>query len=143
MPDKCLRILIADSSQEQCSRIQRLLNGLGYFRIAVVSSFRELATLTHYSCEPFENFDLLLLSGDLAFAAGVEASAFCLGNPQIRHALIYGGRTEHPLPVLLGAPAQQEVFWVRRATSEILQRFIAHINPPGSREEQVSWGRSE
>ncbi|MGE7955427.1 hypothetical protein ACQKQA_02320 [Pseudomonas sp. NPDC089530] len=135
MPNKRLRILIADSSCTQSVRIERLLNGLGYFRVAAVLSFRELVTLTHYSCEPFENFDLLLLSGELAFAAGVDAGAFCLGNPQVRHALIYGGRTERPLPVLLGAPAQQEVFWVRRATSEILQRFIAHINPPGSREE--------
>ncbi|NNB43742.1 hypothetical protein HBO36_10440 [Pseudomonas chlororaphis] len=132
MPNKRLRILIADASREQCGRIQRLLNGLGYFRVAAVGAFRELVTLTHYSCEPFENFDLLLLSGELAFAAGVDAGAFCQGNPQIRHAMIYGGRTEHALPVALGASALQEILWVQSATQETLQRFIAHINPPAS-----------
>lgn len=135
MLDKRLRILIADASAKQCAGIARLLNGLGYFRVAAVPSFRELATLTHYSCEPFDNFDLLLLSGELAFAAGVDAGAFCLGNPQIRHALIYGGRTEQALPVLLGAPALQQVLWVRRATAEILQRFIVHITPRPAKED--------
>ncbi|SDZ66109.1 hypothetical protein [Pseudomonas sp. NFIX28] len=132
MPDKRLRILIADASPEQGGRIERLLSGQGYFRVATVASFRELVTLTHYSYEPFENFDLLLLSGELAFAAGVDAGAFCLDNPQIRHAVIYGGRTEQALPMVLRASLQQEILWVRSATPETFLRFIAHINPSGS-----------
>ncbi|OLF52988.1 response regulator [Pseudomonas chlororaphis] len=130
MPNKYLRILIADASPDQCDRIERLLNSLGYVRIASVSSFRELVNLTHYSCEPFENFDLLLLCGELAFAAGVDAGVFCLDNPQIRHAMIYGGHCEHALPALLGIETQQQVLWVRKATPQRLQRFMSHIDPP-------------
>lgn len=141
MSNKLLRILIADQHKEQRIRLERVLNKLGYFRIAPVSSFRELVTLTHYSCEPFENFDLLLLGGELAFAEGVDPGTFCLGNPQIRHALIYGARAEYALPATLCATALQQTRWVHSATPDNLYSFMCLIDPLLAQEpEQTSMG---
>ena len=54
MPNKSLRILIADAQHFNRLRIERLLNQLGYFRVAPVQSLEELLPLVEYGCEPLD-----------------------------------------------------------------------------------------
>jgi hypothetical protein len=86
MSNKALRILIADENDARLIQVEKLLNRLNYYRIAPVSSFDELRTLTHYAIEPF---DLLIANKDLSVKKGVDLAAFCQETPQIHHALIY------------------------------------------------------
>ncbi|WP_454867166.1 histidine kinase [Pseudomonas lini] len=86
MSNKALRILIADENGDRLIQVEKLLNRLNYYRIAPVSSFDELRTLTQYAIEPF---DLLIANKDLSVKKGVDLAEFCQGAPQIHHVLIY------------------------------------------------------
>ncbi|RCL25547.1 histidine kinase [Pseudomonas sp. AFG_SD02_1510_Pfu_092] len=86
MANKTLRILIADAHPCQRLQLERLLNGLGYYRIAPVDSFEELQRLVLCALQPFH---LLLGNIELASHAGVDLARFCRVNTQIQHALLY------------------------------------------------------
>ncbi|MBV4487227.1 chemotaxis protein CheY [Pseudomonas sp. SWRI153] len=85
MTNKALRILIADPQHFHRMKIERLFNGLDYYRVAPVQDLAELLTLVDYGCEPF---DVLLINAELA-AGALDLLSFLLDNPQVRHALIY------------------------------------------------------
>jgi PleD family two-component response regulator len=53
MVNKTLRILIADEHPDQRLQLERLLNGLGYYRIAPVESFEDLQRLVQCALQPF------------------------------------------------------------------------------------------
>lgn len=129
MPDKNLRILIADDQSALCSEIERHIKSLGYWRIATVQSFRELLRMTHFSYEPFENFDILIINAELAWAAGIDLPAFCQGNPQIRHALIHDHCQPSARPQILCATPEQKIVQVRSPNGEILRRFMSVVDP--------------
>lgn len=84
MSHKALRILIADEQHFHRMKIERMLNQLGYFRIAPVHSVEELLTLVEYSSEPF---DLVMISASLT--VDLDLLAFCGDNLQILHGFIY------------------------------------------------------
>lgn len=86
MPNKSLRILIADEHPMQLLQLERMLNGMGYYRIAPVESFEDLQRLVQSALQPF---NLLLGNIDLASHAGVDLERFCRVNPLIQHALLY------------------------------------------------------
>jgi hypothetical protein len=86
MINKALRILIADQHLDQMLRIENLLNGFGYYRVAPLRSFDELESLTNSPCG---SFDLLIVNKALALPCGVDLHAFCRARPHIRHVLFY------------------------------------------------------
>lgn len=129
MATRDLRILIADYQHAQRVRLERILNRLGYFRVAPVQSFEELLTLTHYTCEPFDLFDVLLINMELARAAGIDIERFCRGNPQVCHALVYGvavGPESLSLPDV-GEP--QQIRLVDTVDEYSVRSFMTHIDP--------------
>lgn len=86
MTDKTLRILIADPQHFHRMKIERMFNGLDYYRIAPVQSLGELLTLVDYGCQPF---DVLVVNA--ALAAGMpDLRGFLFDHPQVRYALVYG-----------------------------------------------------
>ncbi|MFP0196361.1 chemotaxis protein CheY [Pseudomonas sp. PHC1] len=86
MTDKTLRILIADLQHFHRMRIERLFNGLDYYRIAPAQNLAELLTLVDYACQPF---DVLVVNAELA--AGIaDLRGLLFDQSQIRWALIYG-----------------------------------------------------
>lgn len=112
MSDKMLRILVADDQHFQRIKIQRMLNQLGYFRIAPVQSFDEVEALTRFLNKPF---DLLIVNSALVEATDIDIDEFCRENPLIHHALIYDSQKvnlpfiDEPMPAavlinLSGAP---------------------------------------
>ncbi|NYH07048.1 chemotaxis protein CheY [Pseudomonas moraviensis] len=86
MTDKTLRILIADPQHFHRMQIERMFNGLDYYRIAPVQNLAELLTLVDYGCQPF---DVLVINAELA--AGIaDLRGFLFDHPQVRRALVYG-----------------------------------------------------
>ncbi|EJM61509.1 hypothetical protein PMI29_03849 [Pseudomonas sp. GM49] len=97
MPNKSLRILIADAQHFNRLRIERLFNQLGYFRVAPVHSLDELLALVEYGCEPL---DLVLVNA--AMAGGVlDLFGFLADNPQVHHAFIFNEQ-QAPIPPVAG-----------------------------------------
>ncbi|EJM75498.1 hypothetical protein [Pseudomonas sp. GM55] len=97
MPNKSLRILIADTQHFNRLRIERLFNQLGYFRVAPVQSLDELLPLVEYGCAPL---DLVLVNGAMANGA-LDLFNFLADNPQVHHALIFNEQ-QAPLPPVSG-----------------------------------------
>ncbi|MCE0464300.1 ANTAR domain-containing protein [Pseudomonas uvaldensis] len=94
MPNKALRIMIADTQHAHRMRLEFLFNQQGYFRIVPVSDVQELMTLVEYASEPF---DLLVV--DACLADGADLPGFFLEHPQLRHGMIYNARQAGPMSV--------------------------------------------
>lgn len=127
MINKSLRILIADEHPYQRLQLERLLNGLGYYRIAPVESFEELQRLVQSALQPF---NLLVGNIELASHAGVDLARFCGVSTQIQHALLY--HTPH-LKVPSVPPSERQAVNVslpQVPDNEALQTFMALIDSP-------------
>ncbi|MBN3865489.1 response regulator [Pseudomonas frederiksbergensis] len=92
MPNKALRILIADEQHFHRLKTERLFNQLGYYRVAPVHNLVQMLTLVEYGCEPF---DLVVIDASLADGA-LDLPGFFLDNGQVHHALIYDGHAQLP-----------------------------------------------
>ncbi|MGH8350975.1 MAG: chemotaxis protein CheY [Pseudomonas sp.] len=97
MPNKSLRILIADEQHFNRLRIERLFNQLGYFRVAPVQSLDELLLLVEYGCE---SLDLVLVNEVMARGA-LDLFDYFANNPQVQHAFIFN-QQQTPLHSVAG-----------------------------------------
>lgn len=123
-----MRILIAEDQSVQRSRIEKTLNELGYRTPVKVQCFRELMRLTHYSYEPFERFDLLIINGEMLVDAGVDPYQFFTGNRQIRHGLIYDARRGRDQPEVLHANARRQLRLIRTPDRQTLGSILESID---------------
>lgn len=126
---KFLRVLVADQECSRRAQIEKDLNGLGYYRVAPVSCFSDLLTLTHYSPNPFERFDLVVINAQLMSAVGLKALDFCLGNARLRHALIYDGDLQRRFPRTFNERASQQVRLIHKIDRMQLVDFLSLIDP--------------
>lgn len=127
MANKTLRILIADEHPCQRLQLEKMLNGLGYYRIAPVESFEDLQRLVQSALQPF---NLLIGNIELASHAGVDLARFCRVSTQIQHALLY--HSQH-LKVPAVPQAQRQAVNIslpRVPDDEALQSFMAIIDLP-------------
>lgn len=97
MPNKALRILIADEQHFYRLRIERDLNRLGYYRIAPMYQLEQVFSALEYDREPL---DLLIINASLVRGVKFDLFSFCMNNPHIRYALIYDDQ-QRGLPSLL------------------------------------------
>jgi PleD family two-component response regulator len=127
MPNKALRILIADEQHFHRMKIERGLNQLGYYRIAPVHSLEELLIVVEYGCEPF---DLVILNANLTTSGGLDPLGLCQDNLQIRHALIYDAE-QAGMPTLY-AVAQRKVrlHQARLPDRETLESLMRRVDTP-------------
>lgn len=125
MPNKSLRILIADEQHFNRLQIERWLNQLGYFRVAPVHSLEELLTLVEYASE---SFDLLVINAALA-GGKLDLLDFCLDNRQLDRALIYDGQQAHLPPIPACAQQKVQVSHAVLPDPASIQRLMAIIDP--------------
>jgi len=126
MPNKAFRILIADPQHFQRLKIEKMLNLLGYYRIAPVCTFNELVTLTYQGSG---HFDLLVISSELVAAEGIDLSLFCRDNPQIRHALIYDGQSAQLPPINLFDTSVVQIRLPSPPCDDSIRTFMGVIDP--------------
>ncbi|MDF2490383.1 MAG: hisitidine kinase [Pseudomonas sp.] len=127
MPNKSMRILIADEHPSQLLQLEKMLNGLGYYRIAPVECFEDLQRLVQGALQPF---NLLIGNIDLATHAGVDLARFCRVSAQIQHALLY--HSQHLKVPNVPASERQAVSisLPKVPDSEALDSFMAIIDAP-------------
>lgn len=128
MPNKALRILIADEQHFHRMKIERGLNPLGYYRIAPVSGLEELLSVVEYGCEPF---DLVILNAALCQGTGLDPLAFCQDNPQIRHAMVYDAQQGGLSALFAVPPHKVTVCQARLPDHDALESLMGRIDPPG------------
>lgn len=127
MANKTLRILIADAHPCQRLQLERLLNGLGYYRIAPVDSFEELQRLVLSALQPFH---LLLGNIELASHVGVDLVRFCRVSTQIQHALLYHSN-QLQVPLVPQTERQAVSMSLPQVPdNEALEAFMAIIDSP-------------
>ena len=127
MANKTLRILIADAHPCQRLQLERLLNGLGYYRIAPVESFEELQRLVLSALQPFH---LLLGNIELASHVGVDLARFCRVSTQIQHALLYHSN-QLQVPLVPQTERQAVSMSLPQVPdNEALEAFMAIIDSP-------------
>lgn len=127
MPNKALRILIADEQHFHRMKIERGLNQLGYYRIAPVHSLAELLTVVEYGCEAF---DLLIFNAGLTMGTGLDPLAFCQDNLQIRHALIYDAGQAGLNPVLAARWHNVQMTRAVLPNQETLESLMLRVDAP-------------
>jgi len=125
LPNKSLRILIADTQHFYRMKIERLFNQLGYHRVAPVQGLEELLALLDYGSEPF---DLVVVNAALA-GGKLDLPAFFIDHPQVRRALIYDGQQAQLVSIPRGA--QQKIQLSDAALPDLasIQRLMAIVDP--------------
>jgi hypothetical protein len=126
MINKALRILIADPQHFHRMKIERLFNGLNYYRIAPVQNLTELLTLVDYGCEPF---DVVVINAELA-AGSLDLVGFFLDNLQVRQALIYNEQTA-PLQLSSGfAQENVQISHLSLPSKQLIDQLMALVDAP-------------
>ncbi|MGX1175952.1 response regulator [Pseudomonas sp. R151218B TE3479] len=136
MPNKALRILIADPQHTHRIVLERLFNQQGYYRIVPVSHLQELLTLVEYGSEPF---DLIVINAQLAGGA-LDLHDFVVYNPQVRHGMIYNAQ---PARQSLGPVARRSSLHLSQAPLPdlaSLRRLMERVDPQ-VHEPLPAWGR--
>lgn len=128
MSYKCWRILIAEEQPTLRRRIEKTCNELGYRTVTSANSFRELLGLTHYACDPFEHFDLMIINGELLAASGIDPVRFFQSNRQIRHAVIHDVRRGQAQPEILYANARRQLALIRVPDRETLSPLLKQLD---------------
>lgn len=137
MTDKTLRILIADLQHFHRMKIERLFNGLDYYRIAPVQNLAELLTLVDYGFEPF---DVLVINAELAGGIA-DLRGFLFDHPQVRRALVYGepadasGVPEHFGAKIITSPAPLPSI---RAIEQLMTSVEASFGPSSGAQSQIA-----
>ncbi|WP_025110410.1 hypothetical protein [Pseudomonas sp. H1h] len=128
MSYKCRRIVIVEEQPVLQSRIVRVFHGLGYRDLTPIRSFRELLALTHYAHDPFEQYDLLIINGELIAAAGIDPVRFFQGNPQIRHGVIHDARRGQPRAEAIFVTGRRQLLMLRTPDRQSLGAVLEHLN---------------
>jgi DNA-binding NarL/FixJ family response regulator len=126
LPNKSLRILIADPQHFIRMKIERLFNQLDYFRVAPVQSLEELLNLVEYGCEPF---DLLVINAGMA-EGKLDLLDFCLDNRQVAHALIFHAEGAQLRPIAACERKKVQVSHALLPDLVTIQRLMAIIDRP-------------
>ncbi|WP_460318493.1 response regulator [Pseudomonas ogarae] len=128
MPNKALRILIADPHHAHRIVLERLFNQLGYFRIVPVSHVQELLTLVEYGSEPF---DLIVVNAGLASGA-LDLHDFVIYNPQVRHGMIYNAPPASRSPVPVARRSSLHLSQAPLPDLASLRRLMERVDPHAS-----------
>ncbi|MET0778156.1 MAG: response regulator [Pseudomonas mandelii] len=132
MPNKALRILIADEQHFHRMIIERLFNQLDYYRVAPVQDLASMLTLVEYGCEPF---DLVVVNAALA-AGELDLLSYFLDNRQVRHALIFDGQRAQ-LPTVPASPQPRvQVSHAALPDLRCIQTLLAIIDPSSQERNQ-------
>ncbi|RVD74932.1 hypothetical protein [Pseudomonas koreensis] len=120
--------MIVEEQSTLQSRIARVCHELGYRNLTPIRSFRELLALTHYAHDPFEQYDLMIINGELIAAAGIDPVRFFQGNPQIRHGVIHDARRGQLRAEAIFATGRRQLLMLRTPDRQSLGTVLKHLD---------------
>lgn len=86
MANKRLRIMILERDHQLRRSVEKMLNALGYYRVAIMGNASEVFSVLSHAMEAF---DLVIANRALVAGARVDFNVLCEGHPMVRHLLIY------------------------------------------------------
>ncbi|WP_440974432.1 hypothetical protein [Pseudomonas koreensis] len=128
MSYKCRRIVIVEEQPALQSRIARVCHELGYRNLTPIGSFRELLALTHYAHDPFEQYDLMVINGELIAAAGIDPVRLFQGSPQIRHGVIHDARRGQLRAETIFATGRRQLLMLRTPDRQSLGAVLEQLD---------------
>ncbi|MGF6401547.1 hypothetical protein ABH905_005213 [Pseudomonas frederiksbergensis] len=126
MPDKELRIVIADTSLPRLIQLEKSLNRLGYHRILPVQVFEDLWVLTH---KLNDTSYVLIANKDLALDAKFDWVAFCQTIRKTNHALLYESHPAELISISLTSSRAFSTRCVSVPNDELIEAFMISADP--------------
>lgn len=119
MPNKALKIIIADTHLPKLIQLEKSLNRLGYFKILPVQHFDDLRALNHELLEPF---DVIIANKALTLGNPTHSNLLWQSLRRFNYALLYDDEK-----TLLG--------------DDSMRRVMARIDPPSPWEclKDLTW----
>lgn len=108
MPNKRLRIIIADDNLARLINVEKTLNRLGYFRILPLQKLADLRALDHEAIEPF---DVIIAYNGLILSTKTNFKLFTQATQKTTCTYLYGNQQKEP-------------------SHDNIQKFMAHVDPP-------------
>lgn len=127
MPNKKLRIVIADSSLPRRLQIEKSLNKLGYYRILPIQLREELSALNN-EFDPV--FDVLIANKDMALDAQDDLPAFCQSTHRFNHALLYGGQPVELTTTSFTSIETLHTYVTNVPSDEFIEYFMLRLSSP-------------
>lgn len=118
-------------------KIERVLNQLGYYRIAPIHRLIEVLNIVEYGSEPM---DLLIINASLGGQARLDIVAFCMDNPQIRHVLVYDCELLGVPSIPLGPQRKMYISSLPVPDQETISRLMGTIDT-GRRSKTLAAGK--
>lgn len=138
MPNKELRIIIADTSRSRLIQVEKSLNRIGYYRILPVQSFEDLRVLSQEFNDPF---DVLIANMGLTSNTEIDLTLFCQTTRNIDHALLYGNHPIELTTVSYTTPLSFSTDTISAPSDELIEEFMLRIDPPApwKRLKDLAW----
>lgn len=138
MPNKELRIIIADAHLSKRIQIEKSLNRLGYYRILPVGCCKELERLS----EAFKiTFDVLIVNRDWVREADKNLTANYQPPQNFHHALFYSNQ-QATLTMTSSHSTNVQLIWNCTVPGDnLVAGFMTLIDPPSPWEclKEVTW----
>ncbi|AZC83985.1 hypothetical protein [Pseudomonas chlororaphis] len=127
MPNKELRIAIADESLPRLIQIEKSLNRLGYYRILPIQFCEDLWMLSN----AFDiTFDVLIANRTLALDTESDLVAFCQTTNKINHTLLYGSQQSKLTTISFSSSKMSIICSINIPSEEFIAGFMNSIDPP-------------
>lgn len=127
MPNKELRIVIADTHLPRLIQLEKSLNRLGYHKILPVQVFEDLWALTH---KPNDTFYVLIANKALALDTKIDLAVFCQTASKIHHALLYESHPAGLTSIYFSSSRTFSTSVMSVPNDELIEAFMISVDPP-------------
>ncbi|MNZ22867.1 hypothetical protein D3C78_399660 [compost metagenome] len=127
MPNKKLRIIIADASLARLIQIEKSLNKFGYYSILPIQFREELWVLSN---EFLMTFDVLIANNELVVDTQDNLTACYQNTHVINHALFYGSQQAELTTTSFASTSTLMTCITNTPSDDVIEDFMASIDPP-------------
>lgn len=125
--NKSLRILIVEAQHLEQLFIEKVMNSLGYYRIAPMSSIAEAMVAIRDAVLPF---DLVIINADQKHCDDFDLVSYCQNAKEVRHSIIYGCNVAQALPQSFQRSGDVHMQINHRLDVQILKNLMRLVDPP-------------
>ena len=127
MNNKSLRILIVEAQHLEQLFLERVMNSLGYYRIAPMTSITEAMIAIRDAVVPF---DLLIVNAEQECCADFDLVPYCQNAEKLRHSIIYKCNVAQDLPESFQRSGDVHMTVNHRLDVQILKQVMKLVDPP-------------
>ncbi|ROL81467.1 hypothetical protein BLX41_04775 [Pseudomonas protegens] len=127
MNNKTLRILIVEAQHLEQLFLEKVMNSLGYYRVAPMASVAEAMIAIRDAVVPF---DLLIINAEQECCDDFDLLSYCKSAEQLRHSIVYGCNVAQDLPQSFQRGGSVHMTANHRLDVQILKKLMMLVDPP-------------